>query len=310
MQLKDATFEAVTVGEAFGPVEVVIDDHLIKSFAFAADDYTPWYFDSGVSGWGRLGHSAMLAKELVAIFLTAYDANSVVGLHQKEEVWYHAPVRFGTRVTLSGRYVDKYTKRGKGYVVLDGEARDELGNLLVRQRSTEIMRVPEKVALGAGSAPPPDRRVTGTWPGDKSPESSVRPDVPVGTPIAPLTKRVYQDQMAVFSGIGKHWHNIHTDIEAARRGGFSQTLAQGMMETCWLSEMLGNYFGPSWLSNGWMAMAFLNPVFANDLITGKGVVIDARDEPDGRQLELEIWCENEQGQMTAAGWAKGVAARA
>lgn len=309
MRLKDATFEAVAVGEEFGPVELVIDDHTIKSFAFAVDDYTSWYFAPGAPGLGRLGHSVMLAKELVAIFLTAYDANSVVGLHQKEEVWYHAPVRFGSRVILTGRYADKYTKRGKGYVVLDGEARDEDGQLLVRQRSIEIMRVPENVELGAGSAPPPERRVTGQWPAEKTPERAAHAAAAPGTPIVPLTKRVYQDQMAVFSGIGKHWHNIHTDIDAARRGGFARTLAQGMMETCWLSEMLANYFGPSWFANGWMAMAFLNPVFADDLIACKGVVIDARDEADGRLLELEIWCENEDGQMTAAGWARGTAAR-
>ena len=83
---------------SLGPVELIVDDHLVKkSFRFAADDYSPWYFGDGAPGLGRLGHSAMLAKELVAIFLTAYDANSVVGLHQKEEVWYHAPVPFGSR---------------------------------------------------------------------------------------------------------------------------------------------------------------------------------------------------------------------
>ena len=309
MQLKDATFDAVEIGEEFGPVELIVDDHLVKSFAFAADDYTPWYFGDGAPGLGRLGHSAMLAKELVAIFLTAYDANSVVGLHQKEEVWYHAPVPFDSRVTLTGRYVDKYTKRGKGYVMLDGEARGEDGQLLVRQRSIEIMRVPENVELGAGRSEPSGRRVTGHWPTGRTPEQSVRSDIEPGTPIAPLVKRVHQDQMAVFSGIGKHWHNIHTDIGAAQRGGFSRTLAQGMMETCWLSEMLANYFGLPWLSSGWMSMAFLNPVYADDLVTCKGVVSGATDEEDGRQLELEIWCENKQGLMTAAGWARGRAAR-
>ena len=139
----------------------------------------------------------------------------------------------------------------------------------MQQRSIEIMRVPENVELGkCWSSEPAGRRVTGYWPGDRTPEHSARTTVGA-TPIAPLVKGVCQDQMAVFSGIGKHWHNIHTDIEAARRGGFDRTLAQGMMETCWLSEMLGNYFGLSWLSSGWMSMAFLNPVYADDLITRK-----------------------------------------
>lgn len=303
MSLKTPTYEAVEVGETFGPLVLDVDDHFVKSYAFALDDYCPWHMREPSPFGGRLAPAAGVAKKLLHIFMTKYDPNALVGLHQKEEIWYHAPVRFGSRVTLTARYVDKYVRRGKGYVVLDGEAHDADGNLLVRQRSTEIMRVPDKVELGAGGAGPEGRRVTGAWPRDREPAPSAAAVMAPGTPVGPLVKRVHQDQMSVFCGAEEHWRNIHTDLDVARRAGFPDTLAPGMMEACWLSEMLTGFFGPDFLTGGWMQVAFLRPVLPGDSIVCKGLVTELTEDDSGRRLQLEVWAENAEGNMTVAGWA-------
>lgn len=306
MALKEPTYEAVEVGEIFGPVEVVVDDHYIKSGAFALDDDTPWYRSDDNPFGGRIAPSTIIAKDLVALFCTKYDPSRVVGLHQKEEVWFHNPVRLGRTLTLTGTYVDKYEKRGKGYVVLDCKAHDDEGRLVVRQRSTEIMRIPENIKLGEGSsAGAGDERVSPSWPDDKTPVARASAEVTPGTPVVPLTKTAHQDQMSVFSGCGRHWKNIHTEIAVAHKAGMRTTLAQGMMETCWTSEMLGRFFGPAWLSSGWIRMAYLQPVYEGDRITCRAVVKNRSTEDGATKLELEVWCENQDGLMTAAGWASG-----
>jgi acyl dehydratase len=204
---------------------------------------------------------------------------------------------------LTGEYVDKYTKRGKGYVVLESQACDENGTIYVKQRSTEIMRVPETVELGGGSSKSRSRRVKGEWPTDRRAVFELSQKVVVGTPIEPLKKQIFQDQMSVFSGAGKHHHNIHTDIEMARAAGFEDTLAQGMMEACWLSELMDRFFGTKWLTNGSYSVVFLQPIYAGDQVVCKAVVTGIADQPAGRDYEIEMWIEKEDGKMATAGWA-------
>lgn len=306
LSLREPTYEAVIVGEEIGPVEVLADDHYLRQGTFAVDDYRPWHTSADAHPMGQLVPSTAVLRDLVAHFCTIYDASRVVGLHQREEVWFHRPIPLGTRMRYTGRYIDKYERRGKGYVVFEAEARDtEDGGLLVRQISTEIMRIPENVQLGSGSAAPPEDRVAGTWAEGVEPAASAHAGIAPGTPIVPLSKIAYQDQMSVFSGCNRQWSNIHTDIDVATRAGFRDTLAQGAMETCWSGELLGRFFGESWLTSGWIRQVYLKPVYRGDTITLRGVVKGTEPAEDGTRLTLEVWAENQDGVMTAAGWASG-----
>jgi acyl dehydratase len=299
--LREPSFEAVVVGEEIGPVKVVCDEHYLRQACFAVDDYSGF---EQRDGQAPLVPSSIVLRDLVAHFCSVYDPSRVVGLHQREEAWFARPVRLGMQMLYTGRYIDKFEQRGKGYVVFEAEARDAAdGALLVRQISTEIMRIPEGVQLGTGSAAIKDDRVKGVWPADRKPAETAGADIEPGTPIPPLTKVAHQDQMSVFSGVNKQWTNIHTSVAIARAAGFRDTLAQGAMETCWLGEMLLRFFGEAWLRTGWIKNVYIKPVFRGDRITCRGVVT-GREEVDGRtRLKLEVWLENQDGVMTAAGWA-------
>jgi len=297
-----ARYENIVLGEDFGPVEEVVDDYKVKKFAFMVDDYHPWYF--GDSPFGRrIGHAAILANDLLQLFTQVYDPNTVVGLHTQEELWFVNPVFVGERVRLYGKYVEKYERRGKGYVVMEADARGEDGRVLLRHRGVEILHIEPGPVVGKGTAEAPEKRVTGEYRKDVAPVTQARRGILPGTPLAPLVKRVMQDQIAVFSGVGKHLKNIHTDIEVARKGGLPNTIAQGMMETIYLTELLTGFFGPAWFTTGWEKMKFIAPVFSGETLTARGVVTGETQEAEGTRLELEIWCQNAAGTMTAAGWA-------
>ena len=306
-KMKEGTYENVEVGEKFGPIEVVITDHKIKAHAFSLDDYNPWAFSETSPFGGRIGQAAILNNDLLTTFLSVYDPNSIVGLHTEEQLWFHSPVRFGEKATLIGQYVDKYEKRGKGYVVLEAEARGEDGRLLVKHRGVEIMRIAPGPVVGGGTAKgSEERRVTGEYRRDLQPVAKAQLGLRARTPIAPLVKHVTQEQMSVFSGIGRHNQNIHTSIAIARAGGLERCLAQGMMETCYLTELLASFFGASWYTSGWERMKFINPVYAGDTVTARGAVLEETTEAGGTRLNLEVWVENQDGKMTAAGWASAL----
>lgn len=306
-ELREPTFEAVVVGEEIGPIEVLADEAYLRRACFALADFSLEY----AGGPDSLIPAPMVGRDLVALFCEVYDPSRTVGLHQKEEIWFKGAIPLGTRMVYTGRYTDKYERRSKGYTVFECEAREQAsGRLLVRQISTEIMRIPEGIQLGTGSAPvePGQERIDPSWPADRQPVAKAGPGVTVGTPLPPLRKQPQQDQMAVFSGINRHWSNIHTDIEVAQKAGFRDTLAQGMMETCWTAEMLRSFLGAAWHESGWIRMAYLKPVFRGDTITMRAVVRAIEPSAAGTSHRFDVWAENGDGQVTAVGWASGIAA--
>ncbi|EWY41827.1 hypothetical protein N825_23680 [Skermanella stibiiresistens SB22] len=302
--LREPTYDNVQVGELIGPLTVAADEHYLNRARFALEDHSDEYN----KGPESLVPAPMVGRDLVALFCEVYDPSRTVGLHQKEEIWFHGEIPLGTTMEYTGRYTEKYERRGKGYTVFDCEAREAgTGRLLVRQISTEIMRIPEGIKLGTGSAPVTEgaQRIEPRWPTDREPVAKLSSDTEVGTPIEPLSHTARQDQMSVFSGESQQWYNIHTDIEVALKAGFRDTLAQGMMETCWAAQMLRAAIGPSWHHSGWIKMVYLKPVFRGDTITCRAVV-SGKETVDGKtKLTFELWAENQDGQMTAAGWASG-----
>lgn len=297
-----ARYENIVLEENFGPIEEVVDEYKVKKFAFMMDDYNPWCF--GDSPFGkRIGHAAILSNDLLQLFTQVYDPNTVVGLHTQEELWFVNPVFVGEHARLQGKYVEKYERRGKGYVVMEADARGGDGRVLLRHRGVEILHIEPGLVVGKGTAEPPEKRVTGEYRKDVEPVTRARRGIPPGTPLAPLVKQVMQDQIAVFSGVGKHLRNIHTDLDVARKGGLQNTIAQGMMETIYLTELLTRFFGPSWFTTGWEKMKFIAPVFSGETITARGVLTGESRDAEGTRLELEVWCENSAGKLTCAGWA-------
>lgn len=296
--LKEATFEAMEVGERLGPIEVVVDDHYVKQFAFAVDDYGPIE-----DGRATSAHAALLVPELLRLLNVNYDPDTEVGLHQREEIWIHSLPKVGERVTLVGEFVDKFVKREKGYVVTDAAAHSaEDGRLLVRHRSTEVARVDADVEMASGSAGKPSRAVDGEYPDDVEPAEGFDPGLPAGTPFLGRPKRLHQDQISVFSNVAYFWRTIHTDIDAAAKAGSDRTIAQGLMEAMYVSELGAAIFGPAWTTSGWTSLVFLAPMYAGDTLTTKAVLLDPARREDPDRVELETWVENQDGTKVAVGW--------
>lgn len=297
---KDPTYENVYIGESFGPVELVLDDFFLRSYAYALDDYSGMKIVDGIAKPVGYVPPHMIVSDLMQIFLTVYDRDKVVGLHQKEEVIHYKPVPVGAKLTLTGTYVDKYMKRGKGYTVLESIARDDEGDIVILQRSTEVMRIPDGIKVGTGLAEP-DRRVTPReLPAERA--DRITAATPVGTALRALTKQVRQAQMSVFTGIEFHKQGIHTNLKIAKQAGLRDCIAQGMMESCWVSQYLASLFGERFLSTGRHFSTYLTPIYPKDIVTMEGVVTSREPGKGETRVEVEYWLTNQSGQTTAVGY--------
>jgi acyl dehydratase len=303
-ELKEALYELVEIPEPMGPVEVVVDEAMLKSFAFAADDYGEWYLGDSSPFGGPIGHPLLLANELLFLFYENYDGNTARGLHTHEQLAFHAPARRDERVTVTGGYVEKYERRGQGYVVLEAEARGEDGRLLVSHRGIEIMRAQAGAIVGRKSAGAPSgRRVTLEVAEGAPAVERARRELPARTPIPPLTKHVTQEQMCIFSWGARGYSNVHTDLRRAAESGLDRTLIQAQQQTVFVTEAMTNFFGPAWLVGGRLDLRFVSPAFGGERLTIAGAVLGELETDGGPGLELEVWVRREDGTPTAIGWA-------
>jgi acyl dehydratase len=133
---------------------------------------------------------------------------------------------------------------------------------------------------------------------------SVAEAVAVGEELPALTKEVTQRRIDVFSGVKPR--SIHTDEAWAHQKGFRTTLAQGMMSTAYVSEMMTRLLGPGYVKGGTLSMAFIKPVYAGDRLTVHGAVKETRPEGARTRVVVEVWCQNQHGEKTAVGTATGL----
>jgi acyl dehydratase len=136
--------------------------------------------------------------------------------------------------------------------------------------------------------------------------STTTADVSTGATLPEIVKEVSQRRIDVYSGVRPR--SIHTDEGWARAKGFPTCLAQAMMSTAYVSEMMTRFVGAGFVKGGRMAMTFIKPVLAGDRLTVHGVVKDKHPEGGRTRVVVEVWCENQRGEKTAVGTASGLLA--
>lgn len=130
--------------------------------------------------------------------------------------------------------------------------------------------------------------------------------VTIGGELPELLKHVSQRRIDAYSGVRPRY--IHSDESWAQAKGFRTCLAQGMMSTAYVSEMMTRFVGAGFVKGGRMSMSFIRPVYAGDRLTVHGIVKEKHPEGDATRVVVEVWCENQDGEKTAVGTASGLLA--
>ena len=128
--------------------------------------------------------------------------------------------------------------------------------------------------------------------------------ITVGQTLPSLVKEISQRRIDVYSGVRPR--SIHSDDAWARQKGFRACLAQGMMSTAYVSQMMVKLLGPGFARGGTLSMAFIKPVYAGDRLTVHGVIKDRQPEDGATRVVVEVWVENQHGEKTAVGHASGL----
>jgi acyl dehydratase len=70
-----------------------------------------------------------------------------------------------------------------------------------------------------------------------------------------------------------------------------------MMSAAYIAETCVNFFGESFFKNATIEGKFVRPVYAGDVVTTHGVVKAKVPEGDGYRLTVELWADDQDGEV-------------
>ena len=285
------------VGRDYGRHDFVVDADEVATYCDAVDDRNAIY--TGASPFGGPVAPALVRRGEVYSYrapsgVPAWYLRNVFGnLHARQEWDLFAPVMVGDAVHTRSFIVDRYAKRGRDYVVNEVlyfnaddavVARSRTHQSFLREKKNEGIVIDEKR--------------------EKQPGRKFETDVAAAIEEIPaLRKQITIDMCWKFSGPNKNYHN---DKEMAIKWGFPDIVVEGMMSTCFLSEMMTDRFGAGWLAGGKMNVNLVNIVWQSDRLTCRGFVRELAPEGDHQRAHLDVWVEKEDGTKVTIGTASAV----
>ena len=107
----------------------------------------------------------------------------------------------------------------------------------------------------------------------------------------------------MFSGPGK---NYHTDREEAKKLGFPNIVVQGMMSTCFVSQVMQDHFGMGWLEGGRMSVKLTNVLWVDETVRAHAKIRDEVTEGTKKRVVCDVWVEKTDGTRVILGEASAV----
>jgi acyl dehydratase len=127
--------------------------------------------------------------------------------------------------------------------------------------------------------------------------------VKVGDELPPLVKPpVDRLQIARYVAASQDWNPLYIDEPHARNAGFPSALAPGMIAMGFLGELAAEWVRGARMKR--FQARFVKIVWPGDVLTARGRVVDRRFEEGGRYaMDLELWAENQRGELVVKGSA-------
>jgi len=128
------TYDSIQVGRTLGPVVHELTPEYVRDYRVA----------TGADAPVAAGVGSVAPGTMTTIFSTALLGDAGVnrpsgGIHAKQQYRYLAPLRVGSRVTTTGRVIEKFIRNGRKTVVYEALTVDEQGRELARCTATSIV---------------------------------------------------------------------------------------------------------------------------------------------------------------------------
>lgn len=127
-------------------------------------------------------------------------------------------------------------------------------------------------------------------------------DVHVGMTIPTLEKRPDLQQLVMYASASEDYHEIHYDLDFARKQGFPKPIVQGALKSGFLAQLITDWVGD--LGRLWkLEIQYRKPDFHGEPMYCMGKVISKYIDGDRYLVECDVWIENSSGEKTVFGTA-------
>ena len=115
-------------------------------------------------------------------------------------------------------------------------------------------------------------------------------EIQEGKTLGPVVKHITQDKINLYAEASGDFNPIHVDESFAAKTPFGGTIAHGMLNLAYVSEMMTSAFGKSWLSGGKLRAKFKESARPGDTltITGKIDCIDQGSDVSYANCNFEV----------------------
>ena len=127
--------------------------------------------------------------------------------------------------------------------------------------------------------------------------------VKVGDELPPLVKPpVDRLQIARYVGAASDWNPLYIDEPHARASGFPSAFAPGTIGMGFLAELAADWTRGARLKR--LQSRLVKFIWPGDVLTARGRVVERRFEAgDSYTMDLELWAENQRGELVTRGLA-------
>jgi 3-hydroxybutyryl-CoA dehydratase len=128
-------------------------------------------------------------------------------------------------------------------------------------------------------------------------------EIQEGKALNSVIKHITQEKINLYAEASGDFNPIHIDESFAAKTPLGGTIAHGMLNLAYVSEMMTAAFGQSWLSGGKLRAKFKEPARPGDTLTISGK-IDCVEQKDGvSYANCSFECRNQKGEAIVAGEA-------
>jgi 3-hydroxybutyryl-CoA dehydratase len=129
----------------------------------------------------------------------------------------------------------------------------------------------------------------------------------IGQALPGFHKEITQEEINLYAFSSRDFNPIHIDPEFAARTAAGGTIAHGMLILAYVSRMMTDAFGKSWLTGGRLNIRFKAPARPGDTISIQGRIqkIQAGEGlPQGQsRVNCDVLCLNQKGEAVITGEA-------
>jgi acyl dehydratase len=247
-------FDAIEPGQDVGAFSYTLDEQTVSRH-LRATEQAPYP--------GPYAPVSILTADGVNLADRSFDISQSVHAGQRLEVL--ALPRLGSTLTVRGRAVAKFVRRGRRFVEIETETTDDAGVRVATGATTGVL-----VYAEAEGERGPARA------GIAAPERVIET-------LRPLEHVMTKEAMVLYEPEGER--SIHTDDDFARAVGLPAAIATGTLFLAYIFDLLYRRYGFGSVVGTAIDVRIRAPVFAGDHVVTTGHVVERADGCDRLRVE-------------------------